>query len=76
MIYWSKKQNSKNNQKTKTEKTQTVCGSLRLGGGAYDDIGRSVGRSVGQALGRSVPPPPSPQNKCGVILHLVCVSFV
>ena len=57
--------------------------SVRFGGAVFDDfgaVGRSVGqsgaRSVGQALGRSVPPPPSPQKKCGVILHLVCGSLV
>ena len=33
-----------------------------------------VGRSVGQVVGPS--PPPSPQKKCGVILHLVCGSLV
>ena len=44
----------------------------------FDDFG-TVGRSVGRSGGRSVPPPPpppSPQKKCGVILHLVCVSLV
>ena len=34
-----------------------------------------VGRSVRSSVGRS-PGPPSPQKRCGVILHLVCGSFV
>ena len=54
-----------------------VFGPIR-GGAVFDDF-RVVGRSVGRSGGRSVPPPPpppSPQKKCGVILHLVCVSLV
>ena len=55
MIYWSKKQNSKNNQKTKTENTQTVCGSLRLGMGGMSIFLVAVYGCVGMyEVGRPV----------------------
>ena len=65
-----------------------VFGGFGEGGSVSQALGRSVRRSVGQALGRSVGrsgarsvgrsplPLPTPQKKCGVILHLVCGIFV